>query len=84
MRPQLRIAPFSKNAGSASSLLGFVQLGVGGLISFGVGLLHEKGSYPTSLLMMITAAIALTILFAGRAHVKDIVIADSGTNNAVH
>lgn len=78
------LAPFSKNAGSASSLLGFVQLGVGGLISFGVGLLHEKGSYPTSLLMMITAAIALIILIAGRKEVKNIVIAEAGTNTAVH
>jgi DHA1 family bicyclomycin/chloramphenicol resistance-like MFS transporter len=43
------LAPFERNAGSASALLGFIQLGVGGLISSGVGVFHAKGSFPTSL-----------------------------------
>jgi len=78
------LAPFEKNAGSASALLGFIQLGVGGLISAGVGLVHTKGSFPTSLLIAITAAIALLILLAGRNKVSTMVTAEVKTNNPVH
>jgi DHA1 family bicyclomycin/chloramphenicol resistance-like MFS transporter len=60
------LAPFEKNAGSAAALLGFIQIGVGGLISSGVGFLHEKGSFPVSLIMAVTSAIGLIILFSGR------------------
>lgn len=60
------LAPFENNAGSASALLGFIQLGIGGLISSGVGFLHEKGSFPTSCIMAITSCIALLILLSGR------------------
>jgi DHA1 family bicyclomycin/chloramphenicol resistance-like MFS transporter len=63
----IALAPFEKNAGSASALLGFIQLGIGGLISSGVGFLHSKGSYPTSLIMAITSAIGLIILLIGRS-----------------
>jgi DHA1 family bicyclomycin/chloramphenicol resistance-like MFS transporter len=35
----LAISPFTKNAGSASALLGFFQLGIGALISTGIGAL---------------------------------------------
>src|SRR5205085_2198059 len=69
----IALAPFEKNAGSASALLGFIQLGIGGLISSGVGFLHSKGSYPTSLIMAITSAIGLIILLIGRSvNVKDL------------
>ncbi len=60
------LAPFSKNAGSASALLGFIQIGIGGLISSGIGFLHAKGSYPTSLIMAITSGIAFLILLSGK------------------
>lgn len=62
----IALAPFEKNAGTAAALLGFIQIGVGGLISSGVGFLHQKGSFPTSLIMAITSAIGLIILFSGR------------------
>lgn len=58
--------PFEKNAGTASALLGFIQIGIGGLISSGVGFLHVKGSFPTSLIMAITSASGLFILLSGR------------------
>ena len=63
----LALAPFSKNAGSASALLGFIQIGIGGLISSGVGMLHFKGSLSTAFIMTCTSAIALIILLAGKS-----------------
>lgn len=63
----IALAPFSKNAGSASALLGFLQLGIGGLISSGAGLLPFKGSLATAMTMLVSASLALLILFIGRA-----------------
>ena len=60
------LRPFSKNAGSASALLGFIQIGIGGMISSGIGMLHFKGSFSTSLIIVISSTIALLILLAGR------------------
>ncbi len=58
--------PFTKNAGTASALLGFIQIGIGGLISAGVGMLHFKGSLSVSLIMAVSASIAFAILMVGR------------------
>ncbi|MEO8710799.1 MAG: multidrug effflux MFS transporter [Parafilimonas sp.] len=62
----IALAPFEKNAGSASALLGFIQIGIGGLISSSVGFMHAKGSLPASVMMAITSAIGLIILMRGR------------------
>jgi len=78
------LAPFARNAGSASAVLGFMQLGVGGLLSSGVGVLHAKGSFPTSLLIAITSAIALIILLAGRNKVGTPATAGIKANNPAH
>jgi DHA1 family bicyclomycin/chloramphenicol resistance-like MFS transporter len=64
------LRPFSKNAGSASALLGFIQIGIGGLISSGIGMLHYKGSLSTSLIIAVSSAIALAILLVGRRRIS--------------
>jgi MFS transporter, DHA1 family, multidrug resistance protein len=58
--------PFTKNAGRASALLGFIQIGIGGVISSGVGMMGNKGSLSTSFIMMASAAVAFIILLAGK------------------
>ena len=63
----IAMAPFSKNAGSASALLGCIQIGIGGLISSGAGLLHFKGSLATAITMLVSSALALVIVWIGRA-----------------
>lgn len=60
------ITPFTKNAGSASALLGFFQIGIGGLISAGVGILPFRGSLSLSVTMMVSALVAFGILLIGR------------------
>jgi MFS transporter, DHA1 family, multidrug resistance protein len=62
----LALTPFKKNAGSASALLGFIQIGIGGLISAGVGSLHMKVSLSVALIMAASAAIAFAILMFGK------------------
>ena len=62
----LALELFSKNAGTAAALLGFIQIGIGGLISSGVGMLHFRGSMTVAFIMAVTSAIALIILLAGK------------------
>jgi MFS transporter, DHA1 family, multidrug resistance protein len=62
----LAIAPFTRNAGSASALLGFFQLGTGAVISTAIGAASPHDRIPIVAIFGVTAAIGLTILLAGR------------------
>jgi DHA1 family bicyclomycin/chloramphenicol resistance-like MFS transporter len=62
----IALAPFSKNAGSAAALLGFLQMGIGALASTGVGLLNASSSLPIFAVMAAAAAIGLLILLANQ------------------
>lgn len=62
----LAIAPFARNAGSASALLGFCQLGVGAVISTAVGAARPDDRVPIVAIFGATAATGLAILRAGR------------------
>ncbi len=62
----IALSPFIKNAGTASALLGFIQIGIGGMISSGVGLLAFKGSLATALVILLSSLIGLIILLAGK------------------
>lgn len=62
----IALAPFSRNAGSASAMLGFLQIGVAGLASAGVGLFNSNNSVPVAAMMVGTSLIALFILMIGR------------------
>ncbi len=69
----LALAPFTRDTGSASALLGCLQMGVGALISTGIGLL---GISSIILLLWATATGALLILLAGRKMTGEIVMRD--------
>jgi len=62
----MALAPFTRNVGSASALLGFIQMGIGALASTGVGLLHASTSLPIYAVMAATAVIGLGILLANQ------------------
>ena len=65
----LALAPFTRNAGSAAAMLGFLQLGIGAFISTGISL-SAHGSFLIIAIMGITSFIGLVILLLGktRAH----------------
>ena len=65
----IALAPFSKNVGSASALLGFLQMGIGALASTGVGLLNSSSSLPIFAVMAATAVIGLGILVLNQKRV---------------
>jgi DHA1 family bicyclomycin/chloramphenicol resistance-like MFS transporter len=57
----IALAPFERNAGSASALMGFLQLGVGSVIAAIVGLLDTRGTLPTAVVMGGSSALAWVI-----------------------
>ena len=61
----IALAPFSKNAGSASALVGFLQIGVAALASSSVGFFSTVDHVPIITLLLSSSLIALLILLAG-------------------
>lgn len=60
----LALAPFTTNIGSASALLGFLQLGIGSLAAAITGLIGSKGILPTAAVMAVCSALGLALLRA--------------------
>jgi DHA1 family bicyclomycin/chloramphenicol resistance-like MFS transporter len=72
----LSLAPFSKNAGTASSLMGAMQLGIGALSSYGISLFTSHSAMPMALIMAVSASIALATLLIGRRNITEQVEVD--------
>lgn len=66
----LALAPFTNNIGSASSLLGCLQIGIGGLISASIGLFNTQTSLPVALMIALSAAAAWITLLVGKPEAK--------------
>lgn len=62
----LALAPFSRNAGSASALMGATQMGLGALASLLIGLFEVKSMIPMVALMCFTSITSLSVLLIGR------------------
>jgi len=61
----LALAPFSKNAGRASALIGFLQMGAGALASTGVGLLNARTVLPIVSILLAGCMLGLLVLLIG-------------------
>jgi DHA1 family bicyclomycin/chloramphenicol resistance-like MFS transporter len=66
----LTLAPFSRNAGSASALMGAIQLGLGALASFVVGFFLKDSMLPMVVIMTVTTVLAVVILTLGKRNIK--------------
>jgi len=62
----LALAPFSKNAGSASAVMGALQMGLGALASVAVSFFPEDSVLPMPLIMTVAVFLALLILLTGK------------------
>ena len=62
----LCMAPFAKNAGTASALLGFIQIGIGGFVSAGAGLLPFDAVLAIAAVTFASVVVAVLILWAGK------------------
>ncbi|MBE5318655.1 multidrug effflux MFS transporter [Pedobacter sp. MR2016-19] len=80
----LSLAPFTKNAGSASALMGALQMGLGALASVMVSLFSEHSVVPMPLVMTAAAFIALCCLLIGRRFITTEVEASPDAAVAAH
>lgn len=71
----LSLAPFAKSAGTASALMGALQLGIGALITGLVSLLSNQTPVPMTAIMFMCAAVSLCILYLGNRRIKKLNIA---------
>ncbi|TDD94885.1 multidrug effflux MFS transporter [Flavobacterium cellulosilyticum] len=66
----LTLAPFRANAGSASALMGAIQLGFGSLASFAVSYFVKDSLIPMVILMTISTTSSFVILNIGKRSIK--------------
>ncbi|TRX35737.1 multidrug effflux MFS transporter [Flavobacterium sp. ZT3R18] len=78
----LTLAPFAKNTGSASALMGATQLGIGALASFAVGVFVKNSMVPMVAIMTCTTIIAFIILNIGKRKIKKTVV-NSGDDEII-
>ena len=68
----LALVPFDHNIGSASAMLGFLQLGVAGLASACIGIFDSHTLMPVALVLAATSWIGLVILLAGKKRIPQL------------
>ncbi|KAA0989812.1 multidrug effflux MFS transporter [Dyadobacter aurulentus] len=81
----LSLAPFSKNAGSASALMGAFQMGMGTLISIAISMFEVPSLIPMVTAMACSASAALLILIIGRRFITTKVeVSESADAGVMH
>ena len=70
----LTMAPFARNAGSASALMGAIQLGMGAFASFLVGVFVKNSMLPMVVIMTVSTILALIILIFGKRNIKKTIV----------
>ena len=64
----LAMRPFTKNAGSAAALLGFIQMGLGSLATILIGVLDIKTMLPMTISLICCSALGLIVLMRGKKY----------------
>jgi DHA1 family bicyclomycin/chloramphenicol resistance-like MFS transporter len=65
----LALVPFDRNIGSASAMLGFLQIGVSGLASASIGIFDSHGMLPVTIILAATSWTGLAILIIGKRRI---------------
>ena len=66
----LSLAPFEKSAGTASALMGALQLGIGAMITALVSMLSDNTPLPMTGIMFLCAIASLSMLYWGNRKIK--------------
>ncbi|MCF0073547.1 multidrug effflux MFS transporter [Dyadobacter sp. CY261] len=80
----LSLAPFTRNAGSASALMGAFQMGAGTLISIAISLFEKPSILPMVTAMAVSATLALIVLVVGKRFITDKVEVQQGADAVMH
>jgi len=70
----LSLAPFTKNAGSASALIGALQMGLGALASAAISMFAADVVWPMPAVMTVAALIAMCCLLIGSKKIRAITL----------
>lgn len=62
----MALAPFEKNAGSASALMGASQMGLGALASVGISLFDKPTILPMVSLILVSSLLSLSVFYLGK------------------
>ena len=65
----LALSPFDHNIGSASAMLGFLQIGVSGLASASIGVFESHDMMPVTLVLATTSWLGLGIFLFGKRRI---------------
>lgn len=79
----LSLAPFSKNAGSASALMGAIQMGMGALISVAISLFEEPSTLPMAAAMAASSLLALCVFLVGRRRITEKIEVEAGAESGM-
>ena len=66
----LSLAPFSTNAGTASALMGAIQMGMGVITTALVSVLNNGTIFPMAIVMCLCAILSFTVLLIGTKKIK--------------
>src|SRR6185295_18240406 len=66
----LSLAPFSRNAGSASALLGGIQMSIGAFTSALVSILHNHTALPMTGVMACCALLSFSVVMIGHRIIR--------------
>ncbi|MDV6166804.1 multidrug effflux MFS transporter [Flavobacterium sp. DG1-102-2] len=80
----LSLAPFSENAGSASALMGALQLGLGAVASMLVGIFVKTSMVPMILIMTGSTLVAFIILAIGKRNIGEVKENEGGDVISAH
>jgi MFS transporter, DHA1 family, multidrug resistance protein len=80
----LCMAPFAKNGGVASALLGTMQLGLGAAASFGISVFTSHSAMPMAAIMAVSSIVALCVLLIGRRNIVQPIEADTSVAVGAH
>jgi DHA1 family bicyclomycin/chloramphenicol resistance-like MFS transporter len=68
----LSLVPFDHNIGSASAMLGFLQIGIASLAAASIGIFNSHTMLPVALIMAVTSWIGFAILLIGKSRIKQV------------
>ncbi|WP_446743307.1 multidrug effflux MFS transporter [Silvibacterium acidisoli] len=77
----IAMAPFTRDAGRASALLGFAQMAIGSATTIGIGVLGVHSVVP---FVAASAVSAMVLLLAGRGRIGELVEVEEGETLVAH
>jgi DHA1 family bicyclomycin/chloramphenicol resistance-like MFS transporter len=80
----LALAPFTKNVGSASALIGCTQIGIAALVSSMIGIVNPRTILPIVAILSATTAISRLVLWAGERKIGEVILGDEQPEAALH